>query len=177
MSYQDDGNGNSIWVNDTITDPTGNWTSNDNGTTWTAIPGRLAAGSISESGAQSDPRSTMANVIRGMSDDFFKTAIPVKDDLIKLTTYNGNKGVIDDLKRKGMEQVGQAFESTQGQIARNTQRYGMQLTPEQQSAQSSALETGKSLAEVDAVNRAGMFQRDLNKQLVSGFGSPSGITK
>ena len=40
----------------------------------------------------------MANVLRGMSDDFFKTAIPIKDDLIKMTTYNGNSGVVDDLK-------------------------------------------------------------------------------
>lgn len=136
-----------------------------------------AAGTISEAAAQSDPRGTMSDVLLGMSSDFFNTAVPVKDDLIKMTTYGGNTGVVDGLKSQGMAQAARSFDNAQGQATRNTQRYGMQLTAEQQGAQDSALASGKALAEVDASNRATLFQQDLNKQLVSGMGSPAGITK
>lgn len=145
-----------------------------------AVPNTVPAGGtaqLSEAAAQADPRGTMSNVIRGMSDDFFKTAIPVKDDLIKMTTYNGNKGVVDGLKSQGVASADQSFDNAQGQATRNTQRYGMNLTKEQGEAQASALSSGKALAEVDASNRATLFQQDLNKQLVSGMGSPAGITK
>lgn len=180
MSYKDDGWGNQIWVDDApvaITSQDGNWTTADNGTTWQPVAGKIDPASISESAAQTDPRGTMADVVRSMSDDFFKTAIPVKDDLIKMTTYNGNSGVVDALKSQGMAAVNQSFDNAQGQANRNTQRYGMALTKEQSDAQASALSSGKALAQVDTTNRAVQSQRDLNKQLVSGMGSPAGITK
>lgn len=134
-------------------------------------------GALSVTAAQADPRGTMANVINSMSDDFFATAVPVKNDLIATTTYNGNKGVVDDLKSKGMAQVQQSFDNAQGVATRNTQRYGMAQTKEQAEAQASSLSSGKALAEVDTLNSATQFQQDLNKQLVSGMGSPAGITK
>lgn len=134
-------------------------------------------GAISESAAQLDPRGTMSNVLLSQSKDFFDTAVPVKNDLVEMTTYNGNKGVVDGLKSQGMATVNQSFDNAQGQAERNTQRYGMALTKEQGDAQTSALSSGKALAEVDATNRATQFQQDLNKQLVSGMGSPAGITK
>jgi hypothetical protein len=141
-----------------------------------ASPGGVP-GQLSEVGAWLDPRGTMANVLLGMSDDFFATAVPVKNDLLAMTTYNGNKGVVDDLKSQGMAAANQSFDNIQGQAGRNTARYGMQLTAEQAGAQQSALTSGRALAGVDAANRATMFQNDLNKQLVSGMGSPAGITK
>lgn len=139
-------------------------------------PGGVS-GALSEQAAVIDPRGTMGNVLRGMSDDFFQTAIPVKDDLIKMTTYNGNAGIIDNLKKQGKAQVERSFANAGAEAGRNAERYGMQLTKEQQAAQNSALSSGKALAEVDALNRATQFQGDLNKQLVSGMGSPAGITK
>ena len=132
---------------------------------------------LSDWSAQMDPRATMGNITRGMSADFFSTAIPAKDDLIRTTTYNGNAGVVEGLKSQGMAQVGRSFENAGQQAGRNAERYGMQLTAEQQAAQNSSLSGGKALAEVDALNRATQFQNDLNKQLVSGMGSPAGITK
>ena len=126
--------------------------------------------------ASADPRGTMSNILLSQSKDFFDTAVPVKNDLVKMTTYNGNRGVVDGLKTQGMAAVNQSFGNAQGQAERNTQRYGMALTKEQGDAQASALSSGKALAEVDATNRATQFQSDLNKQLVSGMGSPAGIT-
>jgi hypothetical protein len=136
------------------------------------IPGQL-----SEDAAQSDPRGTMSNVLLGMSNDFFSTAVPIKDDLISMTTYDGNKGIVGDLKNQGRAQVKQAFSNAVDQADRSEKRYGMQLTKEQHEAQNSALSSGRALAEVDMSNRATQVQQDLNKQLVSGMGSPTGITK
>lgn len=135
------------------------------------------SGTISVAAASADPRGTMANVTNSMADDFFATAVPVKDELIAMTTYNGNKGVVEGLKSQGMAQVASSFNNAEGVADRNTKRYGMNLTKEQGDAQASALSSGKALAEVDTVNRATKFQNDLNKQLVSGMGSPAGITK
>jgi hypothetical protein len=143
----------------------------------TAIDAPAPDGTLSEWAATIDPRGTMANVLRGMSDDFFSTAIPVKNDLIEMTTYNGNKGVVDDLKTQGMAQTAQSFTNAAATAGRNVARYGMKQTVEQQAAQSSALSSGKALAEVDSLNRATQYQNDLNKQLVSGMSSPAGITK
>ena len=134
-------------------------------------------GTFNEEGAQLDPRGTMGNVVLGMSDDFFSTAVPVKNDLLAMTTYNGNPGVLPALQKQGMAAANQSFDNLAGQAGRNTARYGMQLTAEQAGAQQSALTSGRALAGVDASNRATQFQNDLNKQLVSGMGSPSGITK
>lgn len=168
----------------TVTDPTGKYKSDDGGNTWTPISGSIfnSDGTIDEGAAYVDPRGTMAGVVRGMSDDFYNTADPfsgvnLKSDLIKMTTYNGNKGVVDGLKSQGMAAVNRSFDNAQGQSTRNTERYGMNLTKEQGSAQASALSSGKALSEVDALNRSTQFQQDLNKQLVSGMGSPVGITK
>ena len=134
-------------------------------------------GTLSEQTAIDDPRQTMANMTRAMSNDFFSTAVPVKDDLTKMTTYNGNSGVIESLKSQGMAQAEQSFSNAGEQAVRNSARYGMDLTNEQSAAQESALSSGKTLAEVDASNRATMFQKDLNKQLVSGIAGSSSAAK
>ena len=132
---------------------------------------------MSEAAAMADPRGTMADMTRAMSNDFFNTAVPVKDDLIKMTTYNGNTGVVDGLKAQGAAQVKSSFDNAEGVAGRNAARYGMNMTKEQQGAQDAALDSGRALAEVDASNRATMFQQDLNKQLVSGVSGMSGVTK
>ena len=132
---------------------------------------------INEDQAINDPRGTMAEMTRAMSLDFFNTAVPVKDELVKMTTYNGNTGVVDGLKKQGMEQVGSSYKNAGETAVRNTERYGMNLTAEQQTAQASALSSSKALAEVDATNRATQYQQDLNKQLVSGIAGAQNTVK
>jgi len=94
-----------------------------------------------------------------------------------MTTYNGNAGVLDGLLKQGSDQVDRSFNAARNNIDRNRQKYGMQLTPEQQQANDISLSIGKSSALVDSQNRARLYQQDLNKQLVSGMGSSVGITK
>lgn len=134
-------------------------------------------GSLNEEAAQLDPRKIMGQLTLAMSDDFFKTAVPVKNDLIKMTTYNGNNGIVDGLKSQGMAEVKQSFTNAQGRAERNTQRYGMELTKEQRDARATALSSGQALAEVDTTNRATQYQQDLNRQLVSGMSGAAGISK
>jgi hypothetical protein len=149
--------------------PTGGWQP-------TAYPFNGVA-PLNTGAANNDPRGTMAQVINSMSLDFFNTAVPLKDDLVKMSTYNGNTGVVDKLKTEGMSAVGQSFDKATGAANRNAERYGMQQTAEQKTAQDSALASGRALGQVDANNGAVQFQKDFNKQIVSGMGSPTGITK
>lgn len=138
-----------------------------------AATGIGADGLMNADAALSDPVTASANMTRAMSNDFFETAIPLKNDLIKMTTYNGNTGVVDALKTQGMANVDRAFSGATDAAARNTQRYGMTQTPEQAGAQQTALTTGKDLAQVDTLNRANLYQKDLNKQLVGGMAMPA----
>ncbi len=117
------------------------------------------------------PRETQANLIRAQWEDFVNTALPVRDDLMKMTTYAGNTGVVGELKEQGAANVANSFATTTGTAARQQSHYGMAADPTQQAAldRSAALSKAAALAGVD--NDANRFQADLNRQIVAGMGS------
>jgi hypothetical protein len=127
-----------------------------------------AAGYIDEGRAEGDPRSVQAELIKKQSDDFFRDAVPLKNDLLAMTTYNGGTGVLPQLQAAGLKSVNQEADKAEAQIVRNQERFGVSLTPEQQAAQTSTLQKGRALGQVDSMNRAALFQKDLNKELVAG---------
>jgi hypothetical protein len=124
--------------------------------------------------AQEDPRGLMADLIRSQWADFQKNALPVVDSLRAMTTYDGNPGVADALKEQGMAAANTAYGNTMGKAARDTQRFGMAITPGETSTLTRAAGLNRTAATVDATNRADDFQKDLNRQIVAGAGMAGG---
>lgn len=123
---------------------------------------------IDPSRATSDPRGVLADVIRGQWDDFSQTALPVKRDLEAMTTYAGNPGVVGALKDQARTNAQTSFGNMVNDAQRETQSYGMSLSPTSQTALTRAAKLGMAAATTDGVNRANDFQQDLNRQIVSG---------
>lgn len=124
--------------------------------------------------AASDPRGTEAALIRSQWEDFVNTAVPVRDQLMAMTTYAGNPGVAASLKESGAKNVENAFNATTGAAQRQQQRYGMSVSPQEQETVDRAATLGKTAALVDVDNRANQFQQDLNRQVVAGASTVSG---
>ena len=124
--------------------------------------------------AAADPRGAMANLVRAQWADFQNTALPVKDQLVGMTTYNGNRGVVDALKTQGMKQADTSFDNAVGTAQRQTERYGMSMNPAEQTTLDRAANLGRAGAKVDAANTANQFQKDLNQQIVAGSGMSGG---
>lgn len=124
------------------------------------------------------PRIAASDMILGMSKDFWNeqdpySGISLKKDLERMTTYNGNPGVLGQLNQESAAANNSAFRNAQGLQGRTLQRYGMQQTAEQAQQSQSDMTRNKVLGSVDAQNRNQQFQNDLNKKLVSGNTAPT----
>lgn len=138
-------------------------------------------GTLNESYALTNPRESASAVLTGMSDEFYDqsnaySGIRLKQDLEAMTTYNGNKGVLGKLNETSLAQNSANIKNAGDQATRNVSRFGGGLTAEQQGANDLSLEKGRVLGSADTMNRNAMYQRDLNKQLVSGMSGTSQIT-
>lgn len=134
----------------------------------TPLPGSGLPGSIDPNRAQADPRGLMADITRNQWMDFQNTAVPVIRDLQSMTTYAGNKGVVEELKTDARRNAKAAYGAIVPNAEREAQSFGMSLSPASRGTLERSSKLGMAAASVDGVNRANTFQQDLNRQIVAG---------
>lgn len=135
-------------------------------------------GFINPQQAADNPREVTGDIIRGQWDDFKSTYLPVirggEGSLESMTTYAGNKGVVEGLKATGAANATNAFNNTLSTAQRGVARMGM--APDAASTASLTTQAGlqKTLSTVDSANKATQFQTDLNKQIAGGASMQAG---
>lgn len=108
-----------------------------------------------------------AAVTQSQYDNWKSTYFPAMQAALDMTTYK-NPELINTEVQKGMAAAGQASINAAGQQSRAFGRFGMQPTPEQQTAIEQATNSNKALSEVDASNKIRMNLNDRNKTIMAG---------
>ena len=108
-----------------------------------------------------DPEQTYANITRGEYNDYVRD---YRDfELEQIQRAQTDTSLIDSA-REDSAMAGQVA----GQVAqRNLSRYGGQLTPAQQRAQSRSLDRNTTLGAIQALSDARIAQREANQSLLS----------
>lgn len=111
--------------------------------------------------AVTDPEQTYADITRGEYNDYVRD---YRDfELEQIERAQTDTSLIDSA-REDSAMAGQVA----GQVAqRNLSRYGGQLTPAQQRAQSRALNRNTTLGSIQALSDARIAQREANQTLLS----------
>ena len=122
---------------------------------------RMQGDYVSGLPAVTDPEQTYANITRGEYNDYVRD---YRDfELGQIERAQTDTSLIDSA-REDSAMAGQVA----GQVAqRNLSRYGGQLTPAQQRAQSRALNRNTTLGSIQALSDARIAQREANQTLLS----------
>ena len=108
-----------------------------------------------------DPEQTYASITRGEYNDFVRDFRDFELEQIERARTDTS---LIDAAREDSAMAGQIA----GQVAqRNLSRYGGQLTPAQQRAQSRALNRNTTLGSIQALSDARIAQREANQALLS----------
>jgi hypothetical protein len=124
--------------------------------------GMVGTGTPSASLPQvTDPDKAYANLTRQEYLDYVRNYRGFEEQLI-------NKARTDrSLINQARKDVGTASALTQGVAARNTQRYGVALTPDQIQQRELRLQRANTLGGIQAVNDAKLAQREANDALLA----------
>lgn len=112
-----------------------------------------------------------ASVTRDQWNNYVNTFVPIEN---KLIDYATNPNTIPDAMSDASKGVHDAFGAQQGAIQRRLQGLGVQLSPDEQAAQTRSSGLTESLADVQAQNTA----RDLTsqrQQSILGSPAPTGV--
>lgn len=106
-----------------------------------------------------DADKTLARTTRAEWQDYKKNWEPLEMELLEKSQTD--RSLIDSAQAdaaKGTEQY-------QAELARNTTRYGVQLTPAQMKAQETTLARADTLTDIQLVNDSRVAQKDANRAL------------
>jgi hypothetical protein len=143
-----------------------------------AAPGWLdPTGVINVDAAVNDPRGAQAAITRAQYQEWLDTFQPAGQDLMAMTTYNGNKGLASGIIEEQRKNIDANFTGAQGMRDRAVSGYGMQLTAEQQDAANAGMALDKSKAVSGMVAQTNRWQDDLNKKIMSSGASTTGAVR
>ena len=108
-------------------------------------------------GNDTSAADTFASVTRQQWSDYVNTFVPIENQLIKYAT---DPSVVSSAMSQASTGVNNSFDAQQGITQRHLQGLGVNLSPEEQQAQTKATGLSRSLADVGAQNNA----RDLTMQ-------------
>ncbi len=100
---------------------------------------------------------TFAAITRQQWSDYVNTFVPIENQLIKYAT---DPNTVSNAMSDASGDVNKAFDAQQGVTQRHLQGLGVNLSPDEQAAQTKATGLARSLADVGAQNTA----RDLTTQ-------------
>jgi hypothetical protein len=109
----------------------------------------------------SDPEKAYANLTRQEYLDYVNNYRGFEEQLINKARTD--RSLIDQARKD----VGTASALTQGVAARNTERYGVALTPDQIQQRELRLQRANTLGGIQAVNDAKLAQRESNTALLA----------
>ncbi len=124
----------------------------------------------------SGPSTTASDMFAAVTRDqwatYVDTFIPIENKLIQYAT---DPNVVSDAMSSASEGVNDAFDAQQGATQRRLKGLGVQLSPDEQAAQTRSMGLTRSLADVQAQNTA----RDLTtqrQQSILGSPAPQGAS-
>lgn len=115
---------------------------------------------------------TFAAITRQQWADYVGTFVPIENQLIKYAT---DPNVVKEAMSGASEDINQAFDAQEGATQRRLKGLGVQLSPEEQAAQTKSTGLARSLADVGGQNVA----RDLTtqrQQSIMGNPAPQGVS-
>lgn len=131
-------------------------TSYDPGNVWRMLkPSKPAPSTVAS--------DTYAAITRQQWDDYVKNYLPIENTLIQYATDPAQPGMA---MQKASANVGAAFDAAQGSTQRQLSGLGVQLSGDEQAAQTKAYGLSRSLADVGAQNLAGSATRARQQSLM-----------
>jgi hypothetical protein len=139
-----------------------------------ALPQGWLQGKLKGSGGPSGPTASdlYAQATRQQWSNYVNTFVPIENQLIKYAT---DPGVVTGAMSDASKGVNDAFDAQQGATQRRLQGLGVQLSPDEQAAQTRSSGLTRSLADVQSQNTA----RDLTtqrQQSILGSPAPQGAS-
>ncbi len=125
-------------------------------------------GTIDLATAMNNPRDAYANLLRSQHEEWVKDFQPLEQNLIGMTTYNGNKGIADGIIANQSAAINNNFEQAQGVASRSLARYGVAMNPAETQVSGRAIDLAKTTAQVDMRNKVNNMQADLNRSILNG---------
>ncbi len=122
-------------------------------------------------GSKTYANDTFAAITREQWQNYVSTFVPIENNLIKYAT---DPTVVSDAMKDASTGVNQAFDAQQGATQRRLKGLGVQLSGDEQAAQTRSMGLTKSLADVQSQNTA----RDLTvqrQQSILGSPAPQGV--
>lgn len=117
--------------------------------------------------AAGDPREAQAALTRMQYDEWTDSFQPAEGNLLSMTTYGGREGLAPGMISGQMAAIDSNYDNAARAAGRSRSRFGMAPSPEQVTADGRGMALGKSLSQVDAINRTNDWQKNLNREIVA----------